>query len=108
MRYNKVIQLISTEIPLDEYGNPATDEFGNPIKNKTEKKVFANENSIGSSEYYNAASEGLRPEVKFEIRTVEYDSEKEIKYNGDIYNIIQSQSMGEKTILTCEKVNADV
>ena len=100
MRYNKIIHLISTTITQDEWGNE--------IETRTERKVFANENSIGSSEYYNAASQGLRPELKFEIRSIEYSGEKEIKFDGDIYNIIQSQSMGAKTILTCEKVNGDV
>ncbi|TDO77686.1 SPP1 family predicted phage head-tail adaptor [Halanaerobium saccharolyticum] len=100
MRYNKIIHLISTTITQDEWGNE--------IETRTERKVFANENSIGSSEYYNAASQGLRPEVKFEIRSVEYDGEKEIKFDGTIYNIIRSQKMGARTILTCERVNGDV
>jgi len=100
MRYNKVIKLISLTIAQDGYGNE--------VEERTEREVFANENSIGSSEYYNAASQGLRPELKFEIRSIEYSGEKEIKFDGDIYNIIQSQSMGAKTILTCEKVNGDV
>jgi SPP1 family predicted phage head-tail adaptor len=99
MRYNKIIHLISTTITQDDWGNE--------VEERTEREVFANENSIGSSEYYNAASQGLRPEVKFEIRSIEYAGEKEIKFDGDIYNIIQSQSLGAKTILTCEKVNGD-
>ena len=104
MRYNKTIFLISHTITQDDWGNE--------IEERAERKVFANENSIGSSEYYNAASQGLRPEVKFEIRSIEYKGEKEIKYpateDGDIYNIIRSQKMGARTILTCEKVNGDV
>ena len=103
MRYNKTIYLISTTVTQDEYLNE--------VEERTERKVFANENSIGSSEYYNAASQGLRPELKFEIRSIEYSGEKEIKYpatpDGDIYNVIQARSMGSKTILTCEKVNGD-
>jgi len=100
MRYNKTIYLISTTITQDDWGNE--------IEERTERKVFVNENSIGSSEYYNAASQGLRPEAKFEIRSIEYDDEKEIKFDGDIYNIIRSQKMGARTILTCERVNGDV
>jgi SPP1 family predicted phage head-tail adaptor len=96
MRHNKVIYLISTTI--------AEDEYGNQIEEETERKVYANEYSIGSSEFYNAAVTGLRPEIAFEIYSFEYNGEEKFKYDGEEYNIIRTQGKGEKMVLIGEKV----
>ena len=74
-----------------------------------ERMVFAEELAIFSSEFYNAALTGLRPEKIFEIYTQEYDGEAKLKHNNITYRIIRT-SLGktkEKPRLTCEKVAAD-
>ncbi len=96
MRHNKVIYLISVTITEDEYGNQ--------IEEETERKVYANEYSIGSSEFYNAAVTGLRPEIAFEIYSFEYNKEQKFKYNDKEYNIIRTQGKGERIVLIGEKV----
>lgn len=96
MRHSAVIYLISTTI--------IEDEIGNQIEQEIERKVFANEMSIGQSEYYNAASAGLRPSKMFEVYTFEYQGEAKLRHNGIKYRIIRTETRGEKTRITCERV----
>ena len=99
MRHKEVIYLISSAI--------TTDSIGNQIETAAERKVYANEYSVGSGEYYNAALSGLRPAKMFEIYTFEYRDEAKLRHNSIIYKIIRTQGKGEKTILACERVGAD-
>lgn len=99
MRFKDVIALIS--ITYTE------DEIGNQIEVPVDRKVFANEFSVSSSEYYNAAMTGLRPAKVFEIYTFEYRGEAKLKHNGITYNIIRTETRGEKTRLSCERVAAN-
>jgi len=99
MRHNKVIYL-----PTVIYGE---DEWGNEIEVPSWRKVYANEYSVSSSEFYNAAVTGLRPEIAFEIYSFEYDGEKKFEYGGEEYNIIRTQGKGEKIVLVGEKVAAN-
>ncbi|OYD06060.1 hypothetical protein, partial [Paludifilum halophilum] len=99
MRHNDVIHLVGIEI--------IEDEIGNQIKQETERQVFANEMSVGQAEYYNAAVAGLRPEKRFEVYTFEYADERKLKHNGIKYQIIRTETRGEKTRITCERVAGD-
>ncbi len=99
MRFKEVIYLLSVTVDYDE--------IGNPIETITERKVYANEFSVTSSEYYNAALTGLRPAKQFEIYSFEYQDEEKLKHNGIIYRIIRTETRGEKTRLSCERVAAD-
>ena len=99
MRHKEVIYLFSSAI--------STDSIGNQIETAAERKVYANEYSVGSGEYYNAALNGLRPAKMFEIYTFEYRDEAKLRHNSITYKIIRTQGKGEKTILTCERVGAD-
>lgn len=99
MRFKEIIYLLSVTVDYDE--------IGNPIETVIERKVFANEFSITSSEFYNAAMTGLRPAKQFEIYSFEYQGEDRLKHNGIIYRIIRAETRGEKTRLSCERVAAD-
>jgi len=99
MRHNQVIYLIGVEI--------IEDEIGNQIEVETERQVFANEMSVSQGEYYNAAAAGLRPAKLFEIYSFEYAGEAKVKHNGIKYRVIRTESRGEKTRITCERVAAD-
>lgn len=99
LRHNQVIYLITIDI--------APDNIGNQIETPTERKVYANEFSVGSSEFYNAALAGLRPSKVFEIYSFEYQDEEKFKHNDITYRIIRTQGKGEKIILVGEKVAAD-
>ncbi len=100
MRHNQIIKLISVTI--------TEDDIGNQIEAPTERQVYANQFYVSSSEFYNAAVTGLKPEKQFEIYAWEYQGEKKLKHDGVTYRILRTEARGEKTRLTCEKVTADV
>lgn len=98
-RPDQALFLIGTSI--------TSDEIGNQIKTPSERLVFAEELSVGSGEFYNAALNGLRPSKRFEIYAREYLGEAKLKHNGSTYRIIRTGGKGEKIQLTCEAVAAD-
>lgn len=83
------------------------DDIGNQIEVPTERLVFAEELSVGSGEFYNAAVAGLRPEKRLEMYTREYLGEAKLKHNDLTYRIIRTEGRGEKVRLSCERVAAD-
>lgn len=100
-RPDQVIYLIGIAI--------TEDDIGNQVETPTERMVFAEELAVFSSEFYNAAVTGLRPEKMFEMYTQEYQGEAKLKHNNITYRIIRT-SLGktrEKTRLTCQRVAAD-
>lgn len=94
-----VISLISATV--------SSDSIGNQVETLTEAEVFANEFSVSSGEYYNAALNGLRPVKMFEIYSMEYAGQDKLKHDNIPYRIIRTETKGEKTRLTCEQVAAD-
>lgn len=99
MRHNKVIFLVSETFTKDE--------IGNHIPTAVERKVYANEYSVGSVEFYNAATTGLKPSKAFEVYSFEYKNEEKLKHEGITYRIIRTQGKGERIVLTCQRVAAD-
>lgn len=79
--------------------------MGDAISTTTKRQVFANKKSIRQSEFYQAQANGLKPELMFEIRFIEYEDEQFIEYNGKPYTIIRQFSKNEETVeLICEGV----
>lgn len=99
MRHIEEIYLIS--ITINEDG------IGNQVETPSERLVFAEELVLGSYEFYNAATTGIRPTKKFELYTREYLGEDRLKHKGFTYRIIRTETKGEKTNLYCESVSAD-
>lgn len=79
-------------------------DIGDTIKTSgTPRQVFANQKSIRQTEFYQAQSTGLRPEIMFEVRTVEYQDESELIFNNKTYSIIRAYDKnGEITELICQ------
>ena len=84
-----------------ELGNSVEEvEFGEVISTIVYRKVYANKKSIRQSEFYQGASTGLKPELLFEIRTVEFGNDEIVLFNGKKYSIIRTYVNGETTELT--------
>jgi len=99
MRHIEELYLISITI--------SEDDIGNQMETPSERLVFAEELVLGSYEFYNAATTGIRPTKKFEIYTREYFGEDRLKHKGINFRIIRTETKGEKTSLSCESVSAD-
>lgn len=97
MLWNDIAKLISIIQAVDAYGDT--------VETKTEKQVFVNKKSIRQSEYYQALSVGLKPELMLEVRSIDYSDEKDIEYNNKNYNITRVYTKnGEITELICQAV----
>lgn len=88
-----VIKLLS----ITNTVNNAGDSISVPV----EREVFADCKSIRQTEFYQAAATGLKPEIMFEVWSIEYAGEKQLKYEGKVYTIVRTFSKGELTELIC-------
>ncbi len=81
------------------------DDMGDIVQVKTETEVFVNKKSIRQSEYYQALSVGLKPEIMFEVRTIDYSNEETIEFDGKDYNITRVFTKNEEVSeLICQAV----
>jgi len=97
MLFRDVIKLISY--------TTTENELGDTIEVPTERQVFADKQSVRQSEFYQAAATGLRPELMFVVRTIEYNGETRLKYNDKEYSIIRTYDKdGELIELICQGV----
>lgn len=97
MLFRDVIKLIST--------TTTENDMGDIIETPIEHEVFADKQSVRQSEFYQAAATGLRPELMFVVRSIDYQGEIRLKYNNKEYNIIRTYDKdGELTELICQGV----
>lgn len=69
------------------------DELHRPIISYTESKVFCNIKSITQSEFYQAQTVGLKPELKVEVK--KYNNEDHFRYNNKLYKILRTYTKND-------------
>lgn len=84
-----------------------TDDQGFPAEVKTEREVFANKKSVRSSEFYQSRQAGYTVDVMFDIRSIEYKGEVELKHKSRNHDIIRVYDKGEHTELMCQRRDDD-
>lgn len=90
---NDVITLVQPETRLDDYGDIQTVE--------TSREVFAQCMSIGQSEFYQAASTGLKPELRFRLADYyDYQDEPVVIHQGTRYRVLRTYRSGQRLELT--------
>jgi SPP1 family predicted phage head-tail adaptor len=95
--FKDVISLISITTTENAMG----DSVETPVK----RTVYADKQSIRQSEFYQAAATGLRPEIMFVIRSIDYNQEPKLEYNSKTYSIIRTYDKdGELTELVCQGI----
>ncbi len=97
MLFRDVVKLISITV--------TENDMGDIIETPAEREVFADKQSIRQSEFYQAAATGLRPELMFVVRSIDYEGEPKLKYHGKEYIIIRTYDKdGELIELICQGV----
>lgn len=82
----------------------ASDGVGGWTQTETTRSVFANRKSVRSHEFYQAHATGLRPDITFELRKIDYEDETRLSFSGATYDIIRTYSANEDFIeLVCQK-----
>lgn len=105
MLWRDVIDLIPQIVVKNGYGEEV-EQDGAPLID-----VFANKKSVRQSEFYQAHADGMKPEIVFEVMTVDYEEaesrqdegrQMKVKYNNRVYRLIRPYSAnGERTELVC-------
>lgn len=84
-----------------ELGNRVeTIEYGEVINSKEFRKVYADKQSVRQSEFYQGASTGLKPELMFVIRSIEFENDEYVRHEGKEYTIVRAYDKGENIELT--------
>lgn len=92
--YNSVISLITETETVEEYGST--------VKAETSRDVFCELKSIGQSEFYQAQTNGMKPEIKFVIADyLDYQNEEIIAFEGIRYKILRTYRTGNELEITC-------
>lgn len=81
-----------------------TSNHGETIQSYEWTPVFANEESLTRSEFYQAANAGLKPEVMLKIHAYEFDNQEKVKYKGKTYTILRTYEKGDNVVLTLSAV----
>lgn len=97
MLFRDVLYLVSVVYSVNDVGNSTEVE--------TKTTVLCDKQSIRQSEFYQAQALGLKPELMFVIRTVDYNNESRLEYNSKKYNVIRAyDKSGELTELVCSGI----
>lgn len=101
MLFKDVINLVSI--------TTETNNIGDSIEVQTSRQVFANKKSIRQSEFYQAQAQGIRPEITFVIRQIDYSQEHILEYENKQYRIIRTYNQNDEFIeLICEGITNGV
>lgn len=97
LRFITPIYLINNDIE-------SADNAGDVLPTTSERKVFADKLSIGQNEFYQAHRSGLKPQLKFNIRSSEYLGEMKLKFNDMDYSIMRTYDKQDGVVeLTCSR-----
>lgn len=67
------------------------DSYEDDIPERTETKRFAAIRSIGQSEFYQAATVGAKPEIKFVLQDyADYDGQPCLRWKNVLYKILRT------------------
>ena len=97
MLFNEIVTLIIETHTINDIGDII------PVQAK--RQVFADKQSVRQSEFYQSAATGLKPELMFVVRSIDYQDEPKIEYNGKQYTVTRAYAKGaELTELICQGV----
>lgn len=98
--YWKETAILMTEVQI-------LDEMHRPRVSYTEQKVFCNVKSIGQSEFYQAETAGMKPELKMEVKLVNLENVSHVKHKNKLYKVIRTYQKQDITELTLSSMVLD-
>ena len=93
MRWNTVVGLVPVSVEQDRHGTVRE-------KRGDVREVFANTLNVGLSTWSQAFANGLRPDARCEMWTLEYEGEPIAIIDGVEYDVVNVYDRGVKTTLT--------
>jgi SPP1 family predicted phage head-tail adaptor len=81
------------------------DDIGNQMANETLTTILCKKTSVKRSEFYQAATSNLKPELVLVVHNYEYNGQTEIEFYGLRYNVIRTYEIDfEEIEIICERV----
>lgn len=80
-----------------------SDDYGNRVVTEIKRQVFCDVNSIRQSEFYQAHTIGLKPELYFVVWALDYQGEQSIEYNSVRYEVLRTYQKNDKLELVCRR-----
>ena len=99
MRWNETCVLVAKAYEPDDEGVlSATD---------TRTEVFCNQRSTGANTWSSMYEIGISPVADIEVRTVDYDGQRDVFYKGMWLSVEVVKEQGDMTILTLRHQQSD-
>ena len=98
-RYDALVMLMSTTYVSDD------NDVQQPVT--TERKVYANQMSMGASAFYAAAQAGIHPSAVLQVRRCDYEGETTLVFDGTRLSVSRVAKTPDYVTLTCEEVTSD-
>lgn len=99
MRWNATCTLIAKDYESDSEG------VMKPTEVPTE--VFCNERSVGAHTWSSMYEIGMSPDAALQVRSCDYDGQRDVIYDGEWYSIEWAKAEGETTVLTLRHQQSD-
>lgn len=98
MMYKEEIVLASVSAGRDKDG------FSKVAVQITE--AFADVESVKRSEFYEALRSGIAMDITFKVRSVDYDRQKYVMWEGVWYRVVRDYREEDWTELNCEEIKS--
>lgn len=99
MRWNDTCTLVDKTYEMDEEGVPQ------PTDTKVE--VFCNPRTVGAHVWSSMYEIGISCDAQIQVRTCDYDEQRDVFYRGKWYSVEVTQEKGDFTVLTLRHQKSD-
>ena len=100
-RWSDVIDLIKVTEGTDASG------FDTKTAETRRTDIFANKKDVHSTEYHQAAARNVILDAAFEIHSIDYEDERHLAYDGNLFFIERTYDRGEFIELVCQSRGED-
>lgn len=78
------------EVTLIGAASYTKDDIGNQIPVVEETTILCGRKSVSQNEFYSAAQDGIKPEIKLVIHPYEYNGQKKFRFANVLYKLIRT------------------
>ena len=99
MRWNETCILVGKEYELDGEGVPQPKD--------TKTVVFCNPRTVGALTWYSMSEMGISPSAEIQVRTCDYNGERDVFYRGVWHSVEEIREEGDFTCLVLRHQMSD-
>jgi hypothetical protein len=99
MRWNETCTLVEKSYEMDSRGVPQPSD--------DRREVFCNPQHVGDNTWSSMYEIGMSADAKLQVRTVDYDGQKDVFYREEWYSVERDEERGDFTLLTLRHQASD-